>query len=160
MDLMSFTQLLGNIGEFVGAIGVIVTLFYLARQIRFSRRAQTTATQHEILSEFRKSQELLIENPDLLDAATKLALDQEVPESSRLKLQFHVGNQFRIYEELFLAHLKGSVDDEFWQSRRAALRDNFLGKSFVQNWWQSWGTAGFSAPFLELVQELTAELET
>ncbi len=34
MDLMSATQLLGNLGEFVGAIAVVVTLGYLTVQIR------------------------------------------------------------------------------------------------------------------------------
>ena len=34
MDLMSISQLLGNFGEFVGAIAVVVTLAYLAVQVR------------------------------------------------------------------------------------------------------------------------------
>ena len=37
MDLMSTAQLLGNFGEFVGAIAVVVTLAYLAVQVRQSR---------------------------------------------------------------------------------------------------------------------------
>ena len=39
MDLMSTTQLLGSLGEFIGSIAVLVTLIYLAAQIR-----QNTAT--------------------------------------------------------------------------------------------------------------------
>ena len=38
MDLMSTTQLMGNVGEFVGAIGVVVTLGYLVIQIRQNNR--------------------------------------------------------------------------------------------------------------------------
>ena len=34
MDHLTFAQLLGNYGEFVGAIAVVVTLGYLAMQIR------------------------------------------------------------------------------------------------------------------------------
>ena len=34
MDLMSTAQLLGNFGEFVGAIAVVATLIYLSVQIR------------------------------------------------------------------------------------------------------------------------------
>ena len=46
MDLMSTAQLLGNLGEFVGAIAVVVTLVYLSLQIRQSNLAsQTTAIQ-------------------------------------------------------------------------------------------------------------------
>ena len=34
MNLMDVSQMLGNFGEFVGAIGVVTTLAYLAVQIR------------------------------------------------------------------------------------------------------------------------------
>ena len=39
MDHQAFAQLLGNYGEFVGAIAVVVTLVYLAFQVRHSSRA-------------------------------------------------------------------------------------------------------------------------
>ena len=39
MDLMSTAQLLGNFGEFFGAIAVVVTLIYLAGQLRQNTKA-------------------------------------------------------------------------------------------------------------------------
>ena len=42
MDIFQLTELLGNVGEFVGAIAVVVTLIYLAHEVRESRRASTT----------------------------------------------------------------------------------------------------------------------
>ena len=46
MDHQAFAQLLGNYGEFVGAIAVVATLGYLAVQIRQSNiAAQTSAIQ-------------------------------------------------------------------------------------------------------------------
>ena len=42
MSLMETAQLLGNFGEFVGAIAVVVTLGYLAVQVRHSRAATET----------------------------------------------------------------------------------------------------------------------
>lgn len=44
MDHESIAQLLGNYGEFVGAIGVVVTLAYLAVQIRQNTRALRAAS--------------------------------------------------------------------------------------------------------------------
>ncbi len=46
MSALEFSQLLGNYGEFVGAIAVVFTLMYLAVQIRKSNvAAQSTAIQ-------------------------------------------------------------------------------------------------------------------
>jgi hypothetical protein len=39
MDHQAFAQLLGNYGEFVGAIAVVATLAYLAVQVRQSKHA-------------------------------------------------------------------------------------------------------------------------
>ncbi len=44
MDLMYTAQLLGNFGEFFGAIAVVVTLAYLAIQVRHSRAATEVNT--------------------------------------------------------------------------------------------------------------------
>ena len=45
MDHLTFAQLLGNYGEFVGAIAVVVTLGYLAVQVRHSREATEANTK-------------------------------------------------------------------------------------------------------------------
>ena len=48
---MSTAQLLGNIGEFVGAIAVVVTLGYLAVQVRHGREATEANTRSVAQSE-------------------------------------------------------------------------------------------------------------
>ena len=45
MDLMDTAQLLGNFGEFVGAIAVVITLLYLALQVRYGREATEANTK-------------------------------------------------------------------------------------------------------------------
>ena len=45
MDHQAFAQLLGNYGEFVGAIAVVATLFYLALQVRHSSEATEANTR-------------------------------------------------------------------------------------------------------------------
>jgi hypothetical protein len=44
MDHQTFAQLLGNYGEFVGAIAVVVTLAYLAVQLRQNTSALRSST--------------------------------------------------------------------------------------------------------------------
>ena len=43
MDHVTFAQLLGNYGEFLGAIGVMVTLIYLALQLRQNTKSNNAA---------------------------------------------------------------------------------------------------------------------
>ena len=48
MDHQAFAQLLGNYGEFFGAIAVVMTLFYLALQIRQNSRATQMSNSHKL----------------------------------------------------------------------------------------------------------------
>jgi hypothetical protein len=45
MDIETTSQVLGNFGEFVGAIAVVVTLIYLAIQVRHSKEATEANTR-------------------------------------------------------------------------------------------------------------------
>jgi len=61
MDL----QALGNIGEFVGAIGVIATLLYLARQIREARTVAQAQNLREVVDGFRQLTFLTVSDAEL-----------------------------------------------------------------------------------------------
>ena len=45
MDIVTTSQILGNVGEFIGAIAVVVTLAYLAVQVRYSKEATEANTR-------------------------------------------------------------------------------------------------------------------
>jgi hypothetical protein len=58
MDHQGFAQLLGNYGEFVGAIAVVVTLMFLTIQVRQNNKALTASTEErkaEALNNFSQS---------------------------------------------------------------------------------------------------------
>ena len=52
MTLVETAQLLGNFGEFFGAIAVVVTLAYLAIQVRQSNRATKTNSEQAVFANF------------------------------------------------------------------------------------------------------------
>lgn len=50
MTLIEISEVLGNIGEFVGSIAVLVTLIYLALQVR-QNTLQMKASSHQAISD-------------------------------------------------------------------------------------------------------------
>ena len=48
MSALEFSQLLGNYGEFVGAIAIVITLTYLAMQLRQNTRAARAQTVQDL----------------------------------------------------------------------------------------------------------------
>ena len=58
-------EAIGAIAELLGAVAVIVTLAYLAIQIRQNTRSVTTATYDSVLSAFNDVNTVVVNNPDV-----------------------------------------------------------------------------------------------
>ena len=66
MDHQAVAQMLGNYGEFVGAIGVVVTLAYLAVQIRQNTLSARAQSRQNLLDGWSASNWTLANDPNLL----------------------------------------------------------------------------------------------
>ena len=67
MDLMSTAQLLGNFGEFFGAIAVVATLGYLAVQIRQNTESERLAQEFNSNHYFNQLRNLVASDSELAD---------------------------------------------------------------------------------------------
>ena len=65
MDHQAFAQLLGNYGEFVGAIAVVLTLFYLTTQIRQSSRSLKSSAAQAVLQSISEQYRVAAESEKL-----------------------------------------------------------------------------------------------
>jgi hypothetical protein len=65
MDFVDTTQVLGNLGEFFGAIAVFATLAYLAVQIRQNTKAQRSAAYDSSIRNFTDVRQALFESSEM-----------------------------------------------------------------------------------------------
>lgn len=130
MDHQAFAQLLGNYGEFVGAIAVVATLFYLALQVKHSKDATEANTRSvdenlkiamaqiyqaraaESAVHFRVLAES--DNLQLNSKFRESGIDSlSTEEVSRLAFQ-EVVNLER-YDSIYYAHQLGLLDEEYYE---------------------------------------------
>jgi hypothetical protein len=71
MDHQAFAQILGNYGEFVGAIAVVVTLGYLAVQVRQTKKIVTSSVRESRNNGTRELFLAMATSGDLAQAWTK-----------------------------------------------------------------------------------------
>ncbi len=111
MDHQAFAQLLANYGEFVGAIAVVITLVYLAIQIKQSSKIQKAQT-HQQIAHFRgQSIAAFIENKELRDAVAKAWSGQSLTEDESAILYWFTIGSLRAYENDLYRHSQGVIDD-------------------------------------------------
>ena len=111
MDHQAFAQLLGNYGEFVGAVAVVFTLFYLAVQIRHSSKVMEQNIRQMEVAALNQHDELvgawrmnLYTNPHISEIWLKGTVpDVEFDELEQFRFQNLVVDFFQISRTSFVA---------------------------------------------------------
>ena len=157
-------QDLGNIGEFVGAIGVVASLIYLALQIRQNSRqisqntsAVKVASADSYLQYGASMRGEMIRDPDVARIwITGMQDFESLPPEDRTRFRFIMLNFFYGMQNNFLHTQEGVVESEFWEGDERALR-LYLREPGVRAWWGR-EQSTFVAPFVILANSLLEEV--
>ncbi len=160
---------LGALGEFVGAIAVVVTLGYLAIQIRQNTRAMQESRRLALAQTYQMRadalQEMLVraaESEHIAPIITKLtsvgypddvrSLDQLSPiERGRFRL-WQIAQQTH-WDNLFYQYQQGFLDEEYYHdSFRARVRR-------LAPIWSALGVTGSRRSFEEEMARIVAEAD-
>lgn len=129
-------EAVGAIGEVIGALGVILTLGYLARQIRQNSAVVRSATRQAISTTQAEVGFRLAENAELRSAALQYTnLESSVPEKE-LAGHFYLRAVLRTYENQYHQHVDGTFDDSIWVGYRNSMAQNFASPS-IREFWQA-----------------------
>ena len=118
MTLIETSQLLGNFGEFVGAIAVVATLIYLARQISESNRLARSSSAHDAMSGFGVVNELIVANPTLAGLLARLkSPGAELTSAESVQFEHFCLRVINVYLEAQSAYDNGHMDDNTYRIR-------------------------------------------
>ena len=151
MTLMEISEVLGNVGEFVGAIAVVATLLYLAIQVRDAGRSSkfaavqaNRATRIAWFSSLRDSSHL----PAL---QVKALAGESLEAEDELRLAYHyLGDWGLFYSEWVQREL--GVTGEFATSDEMTMKV-LLSSEPAMNVWRGICERLFPAPFVEYVNK-------
>ena len=167
---MNWTAI-GAIGEFLGAAGVIITLVYLAAQIRQNTRAMRLATAHSIASAARDWNRPLLMDPELawtFQVGTEDPTQLDEKEQARFielcfsllrmfedaHYQYHSGaldpTTWEGYERLYAAYAKAPGFRAYWKERKQTFRPEF--RKFIDGYGEpdvaTWGALKEAGDYL------------
>ena len=136
MTLMETAQLLGNFGEFVGAIAVVATLMYLAVQVRQSNRTNQHTAFHEALRDQAAAMNLLSTHAELIVIVYKgLADFDSLPEDEQRRFETWTLSLLRAAESLLYEVERSRIEPEEWLGVREHLK-LMLSRPGFRQWWQ------------------------
>ena len=156
MTVIELSQVLGNFGEFFGAIAVVVTLVYLAVQIRQnSRHLQQVAYQSRADATVSVSL-ALAQSDSLADIISRANRGDALCDEEQLRCARLVSSTFRNFENTHFQHQLGLLTDEHYEATEAALRDILVMRPAYRQHW-SVQKPGFRKSYVEWVDKLIAE---
>jgi hypothetical protein len=151
---------LGSIGEFIGAIAVLVTLIYLSLQIR----QNSATTRAHIRQSLADSQIAYIgsraTDPFLRKVVQKMFVAEELDEDERFGLRFHVIAGTRMFENYFAQHTIGTMDPEDWRAIREVIKLHFQFSPYRETFFaiESTWNSNFATEIKSIIDELDREV--
>ena len=114
---------LGALGEFVGGIAVIVTLIYLALQIRRHKQAIVSAAVSASVQEFNHLAAMLAADPELAEVMERGHAQPESLNDIEQRQYTWMSRCFvNCYFNIHRQYLDGSCPEELWQDLAKELK--------------------------------------
>jgi len=147
---------IGATAEFLGAIGVILTLFYLASQLRRNSRALEAATNQAVANATQERLLAPAQNPELAAAFSKSQADESLSPTERTQLSFFSRATFRGIQNAYFQHRKGLISDEVWRDYQQVLI-NQSDLPHIKDWWRNERNT-FDREFVDVYEELISSV--
>lgn len=126
---------IGSIGEAVGAIAVVVSLFYLAVQVRQNTRATRAATFKDVNDAWQGVM-LELSQPESARVFSQGCLDpSKLQGADLIRFFFQTRTFFRRYEHDFHQQSTGSLEADAWQGYVVSLKRDLLRSPGIQRVW-------------------------
>ncbi len=151
------------IAEIIGALAVVVTLVYLAVQVRHSKEAldaNTKAIRGQAISDVtRNVQEhmhMVVQGQDMATALQKLASEDSLDPHNALLIDFFLTAVFVARQNEYFQWKQGLLDESVFRSLHHIIF-SILETQGGQHWWQHEGRRLIAPEFAEFVNEIFRE---
>jgi len=129
---------LGAIGELVGALGVIASLFYLGTQIRQNTRSVRASSYHALVTNLANVASDVGRDARAADVFVRGQSDlSSLSPSEQRQFGLMLQSVFRSFENIFYQFSENMIDEVVWSGwKRRIIR--YFWQPGVQQWWPTW----------------------
>ena len=128
-------EAIGAIGEVVGGLAVILTLIYVARQIRQGTGAVLAANHEGMASAIRTMRHAVAQDPALAELVLRGESGNEaLSEVDARRFEEFVQSQFEIWEQAFLNFQQGTIDEVTWAGWDGFGREKMVSRGHRKVW--------------------------
>ncbi len=153
-------QDLGAIGELVGGVAVVVTLMYLAIQIRQNTKVHASLIRQNFYDATQRQILHAVESPGFNELINRgWTTDESLTGGERTQIWRHMQGVLIGYQGAFEQYKSGALPEKDWALAKLILRSFWLldGKAKNDAWDQMRQGGFFNQDFLEEIEGLKEE---
>ena len=155
---MSTIEALGHLGEFVGALGVVISLIYLAQQMRQNTTSVRAASFNSMVQNSIRLLEHSFRDSEFAEFLHRAEQDPDsLPPDEKLRWDSYMTAVYRHFGNLVYQHRVGALDVEMWESYERTLRGHLEVPSWG-NWFLQHKNL-FSANLVAEIEQKLREIE-
>lgn len=144
-------QDLGNVGEFVAAIATIITLVYLAVQIRQNTKSVRMTAEMGVSQQIATWASRVTEDPEIGRIYDKAAeAPHDLTEDERRRLLWFVSELFMLLEGQYQIYKEGHIAEDSWNAK-VNVMVGLLENAVIAEWWEG-RVAPFGPKFFEHIE--------
>ena len=144
-------EVLANIGEFISGVAVVLSLVYLAFQVRQNTESQRTENYARALDRVAVMQARLSADPDLVALVSRGVADAgALSPGQRIQFTWAFYEMFGAFEFMYHQFQAHALPAEVWE-RWSATLSWWISMPGVQAWWRA-KPAPFSSTFSAFVE--------
>ena len=127
---------LGNLGEFISGLAVVVTLVYLAVQIRHNTRAVRSSMHQDMIESTLRIAESVSDTDDLGRIVLHADDDyDELTEVERIRFDAYAERVFNNFESVFYSYRNSMIEEDLWESWESSYLTD-ISRASMRRYWQ------------------------
>lgn len=138
------------VAQIVGSAAIVITLIYLAMQIRQNTDAMQAAAREAIAERDVEWLYSLVDNPELGPLFRK---EEPLTEVEASRMNASLVAFMRIRETNFRQYKSGILDKETWANYRSSIVRGPLSQPLARVWWDNHGKQMFDPALSEQISE-------
>ncbi len=149
-------EALGNIGDFIGGIAVVVSLIYLAIQIRQNTKALRTASRQEISSGYRDANRLRLDPKAGVAWSKGLTSFPDLPFAERHVFATLMVDEALFFQGTFALHESAQLEDSTYLPYLAWF-SSVVATPGGTEWWEMIARPIFTSEMIVAVDKRLSE---
>ena len=119
---------IGDLANFIAAVGVVISLLFVAYEVKQNTDASLAANRHTVIAALREQMLVRAQSPSLAAAIDAATLGTDLTPAQRSQYIAYLFAVIKSVEEAYFQYIEGGLDKEYLDTRIAGLMNpSFLG---------------------------------